>query len=129
MDFIYTKTTGKSFAAAVRNVNQEIARAGMKVLHTHDVQKTLAEKGLKIEPLKIIEFCSAKFAYEFLNINPDLGICLPCKINVSVRNKQTVVAGLRPTILPHLFPGVDLGGRPEEIDLIIKNIINNSTRL
>ncbi len=126
MEFDYTATTMKTFDAAAQSVQDEIAKAGMRVLYIHDVQKTLAEKGLAREPFKIIEFCSAKFANEFLNKDIKIGLCLPCKINVYVKDGQIFISGMRPIILPQFFPQADLGERPKEIDQIIQNIINNA---
>ena len=126
MEFDYTITTTKTFDEAMRDVQEEISKAGMRVLYIHDIQKTLSEKGFEREPFKIIEFCSAKFANEFLNKDIKLGLCLPCKINVYTKDKQTFISGMRPIILPHFFPQADLGERPKEIDQIIQNIINNA---
>ena len=126
MEFDYTLTTTKTFDQTVQDVQDEIAKVGMRVLYVHDVQQTLDEKGFKREPFKIIEFCSAKFANEFLNKDIKIGLCLPCKINVYVKNGQTFISGMRPIILSQFFPQVDLGERPKEIDQIIQNIINNS---
>src|SRR3989344_2876907 len=86
MEFDYTITTTKTFKEAVQSVQDEIAKAGMRVLYVHDVQQTLGEKGFPREPFKIIEFCSAKFADEFLNKDIKLGLCLPCKINVYTKD-------------------------------------------
>ena len=126
MDFDYTITTTKTFDEAVQAVQDEIVKAGMRVLYVHDVQKTLSEKGFGREPFKIIEFCSAKFANEFLNKDIKLGLCLPCKINVYIKDGQTFISGMRPIILPQFFPNADLGERPKEIDQIIQNIINST---
>jgi len=126
MEFDYTLTTTKTFDQTVQDVQDEIAKVGMRVLYVHDVQQTLDEKGFKREPFKIIEFCSAKFANEFLNKDIKIGLCLPCKINVYVKNGQTFISGMRPIVLSQFFPQVDLGERPKEIDQIIQNIINNS---
>ena len=126
MEFDYTKTTTKTFDVTVQDVQDEIAKVGMRVLYVHDVQQTLDEKGFKREPFKIIEFCSAKFANEFLNKDIKIGLCLPCKINVYVKDGQTFISGMRPIVLSQFFPQVDLGERPKEIDQIIQNIINNS---
>ncbi|OGI57479.1 hypothetical protein A3B85_00575 [Candidatus Nomurabacteria bacterium RIFCSPHIGHO2_02_FULL_37_13] len=126
MEFDYTIITIKSFNEAVQSVQNEIVKTGMRVLYIHDVQKTLGEKGFEREPFKIIEFCSAKFANEFLNKDIKIGLCLPCKINVYVKDGQTFISGMRPTILPQFFPQADFGERPKEIDQIIQNIINNS---
>ena len=126
MEFDYTTTTTKTFDEAVWGVQDEIAKVGMRVLYVHDVQKTLAEKGFQRGPLKIIEFCNAKFADEFLNIDIKIGLCLPCKINVYTKDGQTIISGMRPIILPQFFPQADFGERPKEIDQIIQNIINNT---
>lgn len=125
IEFAYTVIAAKDFEQAVRDVQEEITKTGMRVLHIHDVQKTLAEKGFEREPFKIIEFCNAQYADEFLQTDIKIGLCMPCKINVYVKEGQTFVSGLRPIILPQFFPKVDLGEKPKEIDRIIKNIINN----
>ena len=126
MELDYTITTTKTFDEAVQSVQEEITKANMRVLYIHDVQQTLGEKGFQREPFKIIEFCNAKFANEFLNKNIKLGLCLPCKVNVYTKDRQTVISGMRPIVLPHFFPDTDLGYRPKEIDQIIQNIINNA---
>jgi len=126
MEFDYTITTAKKIDQAVESVQDEIAKAGMRVLYVHDVQKTLGEKGFQREPFKIVEFCNAKFANEFLNIDIKIGLCLPCKINVYVRDGQTYISGMRPIVLPQFFPNADLGERSNEIDQIIQTIINNA---
>lgn len=126
MEFDYTLTTAKTFDEAVESVQDEVAKAGLRVLYVHDVQKTLDEKGFPREPFKIIEFCNAKFADEFLKIDIKIGLCLPCKINVYSQDGQTFISGMRPVVLPQFFPQADLGEKPKEIDQIIQNIINNA---
>jgi uncharacterized protein (DUF302 family) len=126
MDFIYTKTTAKGFEDAVKSVEEEIAKVGMRVLHIHDVQKTLGEKGFKRDSFRIIEFCNAQYANDFLNIDIRIGLCLPCKINVYIKDSQTFISGMRPIILSQFFPELDLGNKPQEIDQKIQDIINNA---
>jgi uncharacterized protein (DUF302 family) len=125
MEFDYTITTEKTFDETVQNIQDEIVKAGMRVLYIHDIEKTLTEKGFEREPFKIIEFCNAKFADEFLKKDIKIGLCLPCKINVYVKDEKVFVSGMRPIILSNFFPQVDLGDRPKEIDQIIQNIINS----
>ena len=126
MEFDYTTSTNKTFNEAVEVTQAEIAKAGFRVLYIHDVQKTLSEKGFQREPLKIIEFCNAKDAHEFLNRDIKISLCLPCKINVYQKDGQTFISGMRPIVLPKFFPKADLEKRVEEIDKIIRNIINNA---
>ena len=126
MEFDYTITTTKTFDVAVASAQEEIVKAGMRVLYVHDVQKTLGEKGFKREPFKIIEFCNAQFASEFLTIDVKLGLCMPCKINVYIKDGKTVISGMRPIVLPQFFPNDALGERPKEIDRIVLRIIDGA---
>src|SRR3989344_6505748 len=126
MKFDYTTTTQKTFDMAVQNVQEEIAKAGMRVLYVHDVQKTLTEKGFEREPFKIIEFCNATYANDFLDADIKIGLCMPCKINVYVKDAQTFISGMRPVVLPEFFPDANLGDNPQEIDKKIQDITNNS---
>lgn len=126
MEFDYTKTTTKTFDEAVLGTQKEISNAGMRVLHVHDVQQSLVEKGFAREPFKIIEFCNAKYANEFLNADIKIGLCMPCKINVYVKDGQVFISGMRPIVLSQFFPNADLGEMPKEIDQIIRNIIDTT---
>ncbi|HBV01035.1 MAG TPA: hypothetical protein DEF00_01410 [Candidatus Taylorbacteria bacterium] len=126
MEFDYTITTTKTFDAAVESVQEQIRKAGMRVLYVHDVQKTLGEKGITREPFKIIEFCNAKFANEFLDIDVKIGLCMPCKINVYVKDGEIFISGMRPIVLPQFFPNAVLGERTKEIDRIVLQIIDGA---
>lgn len=126
MEFDHTKTTAKGFDEAVESVHEEIAKAGMRVLHVHDVQKTLGENGFERDPFKIIEFCNAKLANEFLDMDIKIGLCLPCKINVYRKDGQTFISGMRPIVLSQFFPQAGLGEKPKEIDRIILGIVDGA---
>ncbi len=126
MDFDYTVTTEKSFEETVKAVERETTGAGFKVLYIHDVAATLKEKGFEIEPFKIIEICNAKSAYTVLQVDIKIGLCLPCKVNVYLKDGKTFISGMRPIILPQFFPQADLGSLPTEVDTIIKGIIDKS---
>ena len=126
MDFDYTVTTEKLFDDAVATVEQETKKAGFRVLYIHNVTKTLAEKGFTIGPFKIIEICNAKNAYNALQADIKIGLCLPCKINVYRKDGKTFISGMRPIILPRFFPKANLGDLPAEVDAVIKGIIDKS---
>lgn len=126
MDFDYTVTTKKSFDAAARSVERETMKAGFKVLHIHDIALALKEKGVEIEPFKIIEICNARSAYAALEADVKIGLCLPCKINVYQKDGKVYISGMRPTVLPQFFPNADLGNLPTEVDAIIRGVIDGS---
>ena len=126
MKFDYTVSTQKSFDEAVFAVEKETQSAGFRVLHIHDVAATLGEKNFKIKPFKIIEVCNAKSAYAVLKADIKTGLCLPCKINVYVKGGKTIISGMRPIILSQFFPKAKIGNLPEEVDAIIRGIIDRS---
>ncbi len=126
MEFDYTVETNKTFEKAVTAVEQETVNAGFKVLHVHDVKATIGAKGFEIEPFKIVEICNAKSAYTVLEADVKIGLCLPCKINVYIKDGKTFISGMRPIILSQFFPEANLGDLPREIDKIIKRIIDES---
>ena len=126
MDFDYTVTTEKSFDATVKSISEETKKAGFRVLYIHDVAVTLGEKGFQIEPFKIIEICNAKSAYAVLKADIKIGLCLPCKINVYVKDEKTYISGMRPIVLSQFFPKANLENLPEEVDAIIRRIIDKS---
>ena len=107
-NFDYTVSTKKSFAEAVKSVEEETKKAGFRVLYIHNVTATLSEKNFQIEPFKIVEICNAKSAYAVLQADIKIGLCLPCKINVYVKDGQIFISGMRPIILSQFFPDADL---------------------
>lgn len=126
MEFEYTVTTKKEFGAAVASVEDEIVKAGFTVLYIHDVQATLAGKGFAIEPMKIIEFCNAKFAHAALTASPQIGLLLPCKILVYAKDDATTISAMRPAILSAFFPDAPLGELPIKIDRLVQSIVDRS---
>ena len=124
MEFDYTTTTTKSFDDAVQSVEEEVAKAGMRVLHVHDVQKTLVEKGFERAPFKIIEFCNAAYASEVLSADIRIGIFLPCRITVYVEKEETHISGMRPLMLSQFFPKAGIESTLEKIDQKVQEILS-----
>lgn len=124
-----TAVSPKSFDETVSAVEQLTAEHGFRVLHIHDIRATLEEKGFNLPPFKIIEICNAKYAHKVLTAHRGLGLMLPCKINVFVDDQgNVVVSGLRPTVIRELFPGVDVGTIPQDVEVVVKSIIERAVR-
>lgn len=126
MDFEYRVETQKSFPEAVAAVEAKTAEKGFRVLHVHDVQATLAEKGFQREPLKIIEVCNAKFAHQVLSKDMKVSLFLPCKINVFTEGEKTFISALRPAAMPQFFPQSGIEGVAKEVDRIITSIVDEA---
>ncbi|MGE5577445.1 MAG: DUF302 domain-containing protein [Syntrophothermus sp.] len=120
----YTVETAKSFDEAVEAVEAKTRERGFRVLHVHDVQATLAEKGLQREPLKIIEVCNAKYAHQVLEKDDLISLLMPCKIVVYRKGGKTVMSAMRPTTLAQFFPEAHLEEVAKEVDAIVRGIVD-----
>ncbi len=120
----YTVETAKSFEEAVEAVEAKTKERGFRVLHVHDVQATLAEKGFQREPLKIIEVCNAKYANLVLEQDDLISLLMPCKIVVFRKGGKTVLSAMRPTTLAQFFPDAHIDEVAKEVDGIVCGIVD-----
>jgi len=126
MDLDYTKSTKKDFDAAVADVEKITAEKGFRVLHIHNVQATLQEKGFERAPLKIVEICNARFAHEALNANIDVGLFMPCKINIYTKDGNTTISAARPSIIGEFFQQKEIQALADNVDSIVRSIVDEA---
>jgi uncharacterized protein (DUF302 family) len=88
----------KPFEAAVEAARAALAAEGFGVLMEADLKATFQKKlGADFAPYVILGACSPRDAFEALQLEPELGLLLPC--NVIVRdagNGRTQVAAIDP---------------------------------
>jgi len=124
-NFDYTVVSREDFDSTVVELQKEIEKNGMRVLHIHDVQATLAQKGLAHEPFKMIEFCKADYAHTLLGINPRVGIFLPCKISVYIQGEETFISVLNLNSITSLFSDATVISLLSEVNDIVKKIVDS----
>ena len=124
--FEHTVTTQKSFDEAVAAIEKKTGEKGFRVLHTHDVAATLAEKGFKRQPLKIIEICNAKYANQVLEKDVKISLMLPCPISVYVEGGKTYISTLLPSSIAEFFPHAGIEGLASEVEGIVLKIVEES---
>ena len=130
-DFEGAVTSKKTFEEAVAAIEKKSAEKGFRVLHTHDVAATLAEKGfprepLKIVPLKIVEICNAKYASEVLNKDVKVSLMLPCPISVYVQGGKTYISTLLPSSIAEFFPRAGIEKLASEVERIVLEILEEA---
>ena len=126
MELSYTQKTTKSFDEVVARIEELTASKQFRVLHIHDVRQTLKDKGFEREPYKIIEICSARFAHTALGITPDVGLFLPCKINVYSKDGETVITAMNPKMISEFFDDPGLKELANEVDRIVRSIVDEA---
>ncbi len=123
-NFEYTVETGKSFDEAVSAVEQKSAEKGFRVLHTHDVAATLAEKGFPREPLKIVEVCNARYASEVLKKDVKIALMLPCPISVYAQGGKTFISTMLPSTMADFYPKAGVEAIAAEVEKAVVGIID-----
>ena len=123
-----TVPTEKSFDEAVAAVERNTVAKGFRVLYTHDVAATLAEKGFRREPLKIVEICNAKYANEVLRKDITVALMLPCPIAVYRQEGKTHISTMLPSVIGEFFPGKGIEPIAAQVEKAVVEIVNESAK-
>jgi uncharacterized protein (DUF302 family) len=115
---LYVTDTRKDVETATRDLEEAVKRNKFGVLHVHDLQKTLKEKGVDFpNACKILEVCNPQRAVQVLTGNMGMNMALPCRISVYQDEGKTKIGMIRPTALLALFPGAaDLKTVAEDVE-------------
>ena len=122
----YRIESDKPFDTVVDNLQTQTVNNHFRVLHIHDVQATLAEKGLERGPLKIIEVCNAGFAHKVLRKEQNVALFMPCKFVVCTEGGKTVVTLARPMMISQMMPGVGLDELAADVEVTLKRVMEAS---
>ncbi len=125
-EFHYTKEAKGDFEVVVEKVQTLAKEEGFGVLAVHDLQKSLARKGIDFTPFKMVEICNPALAAEALKRDINLGLFMPCKVNVYEKDGRVVVSGILAGVLAN-FTDADLGELPERVTEAIKRIVDGAS--
>jgi uncharacterized protein (DUF302 family) len=115
---VYVVETAKDLDTAARDLEEAVKRNKFGVLHVHDLQKTLKEKGVDFpNACRILEVCNPQRAVQVLTGNMTMNLALPCRISVYQEKGKTKIGMVRPTALLALFPeAADLKSVADEVE-------------
>jgi len=122
----YLTKSGKPFDALIAALEESAAKRNFRVLHKHNIQATLAEKGFELSPYMVIEVCNSAFAHSILTKEKTVGMMLPCRIAVYEDGGTNSVVMMKPTLMSGMMPGVDLGSIPADVERILIEVVDEA---
>jgi len=112
----------------IPRVKEALKAQGFGVLTEIDVQATLREKiGAETEPYVILGACNPRLAHRALELEPDVGLLLPCNVVVRTHEGRTVVSALDPGVIAELADHPDLKLIAEEATRLLDAALESLT--
>ena len=107
MTYSMSTTLDRPYDQAVADVRAALAEQGFGVITEIDMQAALAEKlGADIEPQIILGACSPNHAYRALQVEPSVGVLLPCNVVVRAEGAdRSVVEMINPQMMVEIAEG------------------------
>ena len=125
MSFSYTVKSKKSISDIKKELPDHLKNIGFGVLGSLNFQKILKEKGESFEePYELLEVCNPKLAKQVLEMNPDLGLLLPCTIAVYKKNDENHISLAKPSVLLEMASEDNLKFVGQEIENNLIQVID-----
>jgi uncharacterized protein (DUF302 family) len=107
MGYGLTATVNRPYDTVVEEVKEALGKQGFGVLTEIDIKATLKKKlDVDVAPQVILGACNPTFAHEALQMEPSIGLLLPCNVVVRADGDSTTVEMIDPQTM------VDLTGNP-----------------
>ena len=122
--------TNKSVEQAAADLEAAVKNHKFGVLHVHDLQATLRNKGLDLEnACKVFEVCNPHKAQAVLNDDMSLNMALPCRISVWSEQGKTRIGMIQPReMLALLSDSAALAAVADEVETTTRSIIEEAAR-
>ncbi len=89
-----------SMDEAIEAFTEALKTEGFGVITRIDNHKVFKEKlGVDFRPYVILGVCNPKLAYDVLNINPSVGLFLPCKATVEEVSDGVLISVVDPEVV------------------------------
>jgi uncharacterized protein (DUF302 family) len=90
-------TIQSPFEQTVAHVKEALKTEGFGVLTEIDVQRTLREKlGVEMERYVILGACNPPLAYQALQLEPQIGLLLPCNVVIRETTEGCLIEAVDP---------------------------------
>lgn len=116
-----------SFDETIANVKRAITGSNFVHIRDQDLNYGFDTKTADSSKQTIVYFCSFSFLYEALNIDPRVGMFLPCRITVTETNGKVQMMSINPKHLSQLFNNNELDDSCTQMFDVYTNILEDAS--
>ncbi len=127
--YAMTAETELGFGEAVDRTRRELEVEGFGVLTEIDVRATMRKKlEVEVEPYLILGACNPTFAHQALELEPDLGVLLPCNVVVYERGGVTHVSAVDAALMLSIVDNPELEPVAAEVSSRLGRVVERVAR-
>jgi uncharacterized protein (DUF302 family) len=126
--FYFSKTVEGNVEEVTPKVKSVLKEQGFSVVTEIEMAKTLREKidGVDMKPYRILGACNAKYAYETIQKEENIGVFLPCKVILKEQdNNMTEVVAVNPSKLMQMLGNEELNAIANDVSTKFKVALEN----
>lgn len=127
MSYYFSKNIDMGFEEAILKVTDELKKEGFGILTEIDVTATLKKKlDVDFRKYRILGACNPPFAYRALQVEPNIGVMLPCNVILQeLEDGKIEVAAVDPLVSMQAIQNEELQSIAQEIQEKLKKVIEN----
>ena len=109
MEYGMSRTIARPFDEVNADVRTALTEHGFGIVSEIDMQATLRNKiGVEIESQIILGACNPQYAHRSLQIEPSIGLLLPCNVVIRKTEAGTVVEMINPEMLVQITDNAEM---------------------
>ena len=116
MNYGMSRTIARPFDEVSADVRTALTEHGFGIVSEIDIQATLRNKiGVEIDSQIILGACNPQYAHRSLQIEPSIGLLLPCNVVVRKTEAGTVVEMINPEMLVQITDNPEMKQIADEV--------------
>lgn len=126
MNYGMSKTIDRPFDEVNAEVRTALTDQDFGIITEVDMQATLRNKiGVEIDSQIILGVCNPKYAYRSLQIEPSIGLLLPCNVVIRKTDAGTVVEMINPEMLVQITDNSEMKQIANEVTEMLSKTLDS----
>jgi len=126
MGYGMTTSVERPFTEVVAEVREALAAQGFGVLTEIDIKSTLKNKiDVDVENQVILGACSPRHAHRALQVDPSIGLLLPCNVVIRSEGATTHVEAINPQMMVELSDADEMKAVADEVSVKLQAALDS----